>query len=252
MKFTPLASEFRNRKASLKVLVVVFQIFLLMNFMNGQADATPTLSLIPNVYKIHPPQYLFVDVMITGLNSGDTDTLLGAFDLIVIYNANIFDLLSQGLMIVSVGTGLGNPHDPLETIVRTDLAPGAFRLTEISLLEASSATCVFCVGPYLEDLQGDSFRLATLTFYAQGTLSNPPFTGISIFQNSFLLQPTLSDANGNMIDNVVIKNATIEVAEPSGIFLFIVGLFAIGITKRKMQDWLVRPCKIQTLKPWRT
>ncbi|MBI9090577.1 MAG: hypothetical protein JEZ12_15275 [Desulfobacterium sp.] len=41
-------------------------------------------------------------------------------------------------------------------------------LDEVSLLEESAATCIWCWPPYLANLQGDRFRLATLNFSAIG------------------------------------------------------------------------------------
>jgi hypothetical protein len=206
----------------MKLLVVL----CIIVFMHGQASATPTLSLIPDFQKIHPPQNLLVDVVISGLQSGGTNTLLGAFDLTVQFDPNVLSLFTGAPS--ALGTGLGDPTDPSQTVIGANIpAPGTFNFFEVSLLEGSAATCIFCIGPYLEDLQGDTFSLATLAFFAPGG-SSPAFTNILITDE------ILSDANGNAIENPTIRNASVAVPEPSSILLLMGGLAAFGFLKRRI------------------
>ena len=214
-------------QAGVKTLIAVLQIIFLITLLNGQAAATPTLSLIPNVPKIHPPQNLFVDIVISGLQSGATNTLLGAFDLTIQFNPNVLSLLTGAPS--ALGTGLGDPADPLQTVVGANIpAPGTFNFFEVSLLEGSASTCIFCSGPYLEDLQGDTFSLATLAFFAPGSSANPSFTNILI------TDAILGDANGDPISNPIIRNASVAVPEPSSFLLLMGGLVAFGFLKRRI------------------
>ncbi|MFM8899396.1 MAG: hypothetical protein ACKOF9_05520 [Burkholderiales bacterium] len=101
----------------------------------------PTLSLVPQSPHIHPQGNLLVDVVVSGLQSGGTNTLLGAFDLTVAYDPAVLQLLMIGS---SLGSGLGNAADTAQTFVTSDSSTaGIFRFLEVSLLEASGASCFF-------------------------------------------------------------------------------------------------------------
>jgi hypothetical protein len=225
--FAMLVSARRFGQAGVKTLMAVLQIIFLVALMSGQAAATPTLSLLPDFQKMHPPQNLFVDVVISGLQSGGTNTLLGAFDLTIQFDPNVLSLLTGAPS--GLGTGLGNPTDPSETLVGANIpSPGTFNFFEVSLLEGSASTCIFCIGPYLEDLQGDTFSLATLAFFAPGSSANPSFTNILI------TDAVLGDANGDPISNPIIRNASVAVPEPSSFLLLMGGLVAFGFLKRRI------------------
>jgi hypothetical protein len=209
-------------------LMKLLGVLCIIVFMHGQAGATVTLSLIPDVAKIHPPQNLLVDVVISGLQSGGTNTLLGAFDLTVQFDPNVLSLFTGAPS--ALGTGLGDPTDPSQTVIGANIpASGTFNFFEVSLLEGSAATCIFCIGPYLEDLQSDTFSLATLAFFSPGGSSSPAFTNILITDE------ILSDANGNAIENPIIRNAAVAVPEPSSILLLMGGLAVYGFVRRKIK-----------------
>jgi hypothetical protein len=57
-----------------------------------------------------------------------------------------------------------------------DVGGGTVNLAEVSLLDAAS--CVSCIPPYLDDIQPDTFVLATLDFLVD-TL--PPGTSTDVF-----------------------------------------------------------------------
>lgn len=132
----------------------------------GNTHAIPLMSVTTSTPVLHPPQNLFIDVNISGLQSGGTNTQLGAFQ---------FDLSYDPTMLVPQttpagwGSALGDTSAG-EAIGYYDASiPGLIHVDELSLLETSAATCIVCTGPYLEDLQGDSFRLITLGFYVLPT-----------------------------------------------------------------------------------
>ena len=128
----------------------------------------------------------------------------------------------------SLGDALGDPNDPLQTAKGAD-APnaGAFHFYEVSLLEASSTDCTFCLEPYLQDLQSDGFRLATLHFYAPSTSVSGSYTNITASD------VMLSNANGNEISGVTVNNARVVIPEPSTVLLFLIGLGLLAITMQR-------------------
>lgn len=124
--------------------------------------AIPLMSVTTSTPVLHPPQNLFIDVNISGLQSGGTNIQLGAFQFDLSYDPTM--LVPYSVPPAGWGSALGNIGAG-EAIGDYDAStPGLIHVDELSLLETSAATCVFCTGPYLEDLQGDSFRLVTLGF----------------------------------------------------------------------------------------
>jgi len=176
----------------------------------GAAWCAPVISLVPQVGAVLPLHNFYVDVVVSGLQSGGTNSLLGAFDLTLNYDPQIVQFLQIGS---SLGVGLGDPDDTAHTFKGADASvPGSFRFYEVSLLEGSAANCFFCAGPYLEDLQNDSFLLAHMLFYSTGPLG--PATGAAAFS---LSSPLLADADGNAIGQVSTVGAVVNVIpEPSG------------------------------------
>jgi hypothetical protein len=188
---------------------------------SGTVLATPTLSLIPQSPHIHPLENLFVDVVVSGLQSGGTHALLGAFDLTVTYDPGIVQLI---LPTSNLGGGLGDPSDTSQTFISGDNStPGIFRFLEVSLLEASASSCFFCTGPYLEELQGDSFTLARLMFYMPSTAPGAESIAFMFPIGS----ADLSDADGNQIANVLTNNASVAIPEPSTVLLVLAALVLI-------------------------
>ncbi len=205
------------------------RIALLLGFFVALASlstfATPIISLVPQFQKVHPLQNLNVDVVISGLQPGGTDSLLAAFDLTIHYNANYFVFLPANS---ALGTGLGDPADPSQTVIGGDNSTaGIFQFYEVSLLEPSASTCVFCTGPYLADLQSDTFSLASLTFYYPGPAPSQPSLANFIVQNA-----DLSDPLGNPIPFTT-RNASVIVApEPSDLAIFGSALLVLVTVKK--------------------
>ncbi len=198
------------------------------------ASANPVLTLQAHPNRVHALENLYVDVVISGLQSGGTNTLLGAFDLTLTYDPAVLQLLLTGM--TTLGGALGDPADPAQTIVGGDIStPGVFRFFEVSLLESSASTCTFCVGPYLEDLQGDSLLLATLAFYDPGTVSTSS-TQLGLVQGAAVF----ADAFGNAMANVDVQNhLTITIPEPAIMLLVPPALLAaIGSSRRRRRDTL--------------
>ena len=128
---------------------------------SGHALAVITISLDPSVDKIHALENVFVDINVSGLQSGGVDELIGAFELDLLYD----DALFTPLLVppAAFGPNLGDIFLG-EAIGGVDTStPGIVDLFEVSLL--------FDVE--LDALQSDSFRLATVGFFANGTSSGP-------------------------------------------------------------------------------
>ncbi|MGB0909314.1 MAG: hypothetical protein ACPGYT_03050 [Nitrospirales bacterium] len=97
---------------------------------------------------------------------------------------------------------------------------GIVKLNEVSLPEGDSTICVFCIGPFLDELQGGTFPLATLAFEtsSNGGASAIEFTNV-----------VLSDALGNVLPVTNIKGAGVNVVpKPSTIFLLATGLIGLS------------------------
>ena len=183
------------------------------------------LSIEPVSQTVLPGSTVNANLVVSGLGNHAAPSL-GTFDVNVSFNDGLL-----GLSNVSFGTLLGDVSlGEATTTVDTSVA-GVVQLFELSLLEADSTTCVFCIPPFLVDLQPSSFTLATLTFAALGAGSSP----LSISVNA------LGDAFGNSLStdvqngNVTIQQNGVEVSEPSAIVLIAIGLaglFAASLKKR--------------------
>jgi len=196
------------------------------------------ITIEPSKNKIHPPESLFVDINISGLQSGGIDNLLGAWQMDFHYDADLFNPLN----IPPAGWGgkLGNITNG-ETVGGVDTStPGVIDIFEVSLLFDFELDSF----PFQRDLDGnllDSFRLATLGFYApSGTGFNDPST--LLFTDNIVLSDAygnvLSDVNGEIIP-VQHLPVSIKIPEPATWVLFGIGF--IGLLRfRKMKRPMIR------------
>ena len=157
-----------------------------------------------------------VTLTISGLGDGIAPSL-SAFDTDISFDQTILSFSS-----VTFGSFLGDP-DPasFETITSFDdfTTPGIVNLFEVSLLDGNAATCIFCIPPYLDDLQPGEFTLATLTFNALAAGSSS--LGINL--------NALADADANSLTadlnaarvNVDGTNGTVP--EPPTLLLLVLG-----------------------------
>ena len=181
------------------------------------ADAV-SVSLVPSVVGIYPFDNFAFDVRVSGLQSGGTKTLLGAFDLTISFDPNFLTFRPTQS---TFGSALGDSSDPAQTLIgKQTNSPGNAEMFEVSLLEASSSTCIFCTGPYLEDLQSNTFRLGTIAFLAHFPAS---------FQTTQVtLMGDLSDADGNLISNTSFSGAlVVSVPEPASVTMCLAGIVLV-------------------------
>lgn len=181
----------------------------------GQASAVITISLDPSVDKIHSMENVFVDINVSGLQSGGVNTLLGAFDLDLLYDSSLF----TPLLVPPAGFGvrlgdifLGEAVGGIDTST-----PGVVNLFEVSLLSAAE----------LAVLQGDSFTLATLGFFANGVSSGPTTS----FATANIV---LSDDLGNSLTPVSNPGTSISVPEPITLALVSLGLVGLGWRRQRL------------------
>lgn len=172
-----------------------------------------------------------VDLTVDGLGNG-TAPSLGAFDVNVSFDTAVLAFVGA-----SFGPSLGDAFLG-EAVTEVDASvPGVVNLFEVSFLEEDAATCVFCLPPFLNDIQTDSFVLATLSFtaLAVGTSDLVPTGAI------------LSDAAGISLADPTIASATFSISEPSALALLLAGLAGLAVVAR-WQRARVPPCG----GPWET
>jgi hypothetical protein len=150
----------------------------------------------------------------SGGNNGGIDALIGAFDLDVLYEDSLF----TPLLVPPAGFGpnlgdifLGEAIGGIDTS-----AQGVVNLFEVSLL----------LDFELDALQGDSFTLATLGFYANGFPSGASTT----FATDNIV---LSDENGNAPGPVAHPPTSIAVPAPATLMLLAGGIAILGATRRR-------------------
>lgn len=185
----------------------------LLMFFGVAANASVLISLDPQPPKIHGIENIFVDINVSGL-----DTTLGAFDLEINYDQNVF----VPLLVPPAGFGsqlgdifLGEAIGGIDTST-----PGTINLFEVSLLFDFE----------LDALQGTppiGFTLATLGFFAFSPAAGVPSTLLSTSNI------VLSDALGNIILVDANPSARIFVPEPTTLAIFGLGLAGLGFARRR-------------------
>ncbi len=189
----------------------------------GQVFALPIISLVPDHNKIHAGENLFIDVNVSGLQSGGFSSLLGAFSMDVLFDPNL-QFLPSGSGSNTFGSGLGDVSAG-EAFVGlppdTAWSPGSgsFSFYETSLLDATSLT----------DLQGDSFRLATLAFYLPFENALPSGSSITFSTANVVL----SDEEGIELATGINQEATVLVPEPPIFLLLGIGLALLSYNRQK-------------------
>lgn len=174
--------------------------------------------------KVHPFENVFLDLTVSGLRSGGLDATLGAFELDLIFDPNLFRELR--ISPAGWGSGLGSVAGGEVAANIVETRAGVLHLSAVSLLEASRNGCTFCTGPFLEDIQSDSFRLATIGLYAY----NPGFPGtISFVRTSDAI---LADGNGDRLPDVADSVLQFKVPAPDSLTLLTLGLVAVAWMRR--------------------
>ena len=202
-------------------------LILLTALVSAPASAI-TLSLVPSSDTAMSGGVINVDLVVDGLTAGGPDSL-GAFDIDIGYDISALSLSSFSLDASLGDIGLGEAID----LSFGDLG-GVVNVAEVSLLETDSLTCIFCLDPYLDDIQGSSFTLASFTFDVLNLLEG---------ESTSIIIDTIwgiSDGFGSSlivdgIQNAFVSNpeSSTAVPEPSALVLLAIGIIGIGFSRKR-------------------
>lgn len=185
----------------MKKHLIVFQLLLII--AGSEPGFAVTLLLQPSSPNITIGSTTTVDLNISDLG-GFAPPSLGAFFTEITFDNSVLSFDS-----VIYGALLGDPSDPLETNIVTNLGSNTVSLDEFSFLFDFE----------LDAIQPDSFTLATLSFTGGkvGT-SNLGFGTID-----------LSNAEGNSIANPTLQSASVNVVVPEPLTLLLLGTGFLGL-----------------------
>jgi hypothetical protein len=202
-----------------KLLITVYGLVLLG--LSNHAIAV-TLSLLPASQTATAGDTVTLDLVIDGLGDFAPDSL-GAFDVDIAYDTTVLTFVGYTL-----GPFLGDvPSEALDFSLGD--VSGIVNITELSLLENDAGSCVFCLPPYLDDIQPGSFTLASLDFSVD-VLDPGASTIVAIDTVN-----ALSDAFGTALTVDSTDYAVINaVPIPAAVWLFGTGIIGlIGFARKK-------------------
>ncbi len=189
-------------------------------------------SLDPSSTVISPPQNVFIDINMSGLQSGNIDNLLGNWSMQLIYDPAIL----VPLLVPPSGWG-GHLGDIFagETVGGVDTTTaGVVDFFEVSLLPD------VLLDPLQRDpVSGnllDSFTLATIGFYAPPIKSQAANMQTIIRTANIVLGDAygnpISDSNGQIIP-ILNTTLTLHIPAPNTYLLWLTGIIVLlGLTKK--------------------
>lgn len=185
-------------------------------------QAAPSIGLSPSQNMVTVGTGFTVDLLISGLGDHMAPSLAG-------FDVNIsFDDSVLGLTGISFTDALGNQALGESLSDFSSLIPGSVNLYQVSFLEDSQANCIFCIDPLLEDLQGGSMTLATLTFNALAVGSTDLELLVNVLSNG-IGDEIFADSSSAMV-------SVAAVPLPAAIWLFIGTLPVFGFAKSRSRS----------------
>ncbi len=202
---------------------LLLQVALCVAVLAVSSAQAVTLGLEPTSSNAGAGDLVSIDLVISGLSAGGPDSL-GDFDIDVAFDPSALSLAG-----FSLGSGLGDLGlgEALDFSLG-DIGGGLVNLAEVSLLETDAGSCVFCIPPYLDDLQAGSFVLATLDFnvdvLAVGDATSVSVATVFALGDGFGSALTLDGTTAAVIQN--------PIPEPGAAVVFAAGLL---ITSRVLR-----------------
>lgn len=204
----------------------IFKLFLFLGFLilfNISSVQAVTISFDPVAQTVPVGTSVDVDVVISGLGDYMPDSL-GVFDLDVTFDTTILSFTGYQLGPYLGDTTFGEALD----LSWGEFIPGVVNVAELSFLESDAFTCIFCIPPYLDDLQPSSFTLATLTFDTLALGTSPLELSIWSLGDSWG-DPLVADVINGSIGSIA------AVPEPATFLLLGSGLFGLGLMRQKFR-----------------
>jgi hypothetical protein len=193
---------------------------------NGQAVAA-FLNLVPADQTASPGDLVTVDLIIGGLGDFAPDSL-GDFDVDIAYEPGKLSLSGFVLGDYLGDIGLGEAGD----FSLGDSGGGLLNLAVVSFLEADDLSCVFCIPPYLDDLQPSSFVLASIEFLVgvgltPGTSTPIDIARVNALGDGFGIPLSLDEATGALV-----RRPAAPMPAPGIAILMMTGLGVLRLLRR--------------------
>jgi hypothetical protein len=204
----------------MRCLVVVGCLFAAMVSHGVQAAI---ISVDPGTDIASVGDILSVEVNVSGLGASGQPSL-SVFDLDLAFDSAVLSFRDAVF-----GPYLGDT-DPfsLETEIALSVGTGAISLYELSFLDANAGSCVFCIPPYLDDLQSDAFVLADVAFEVIGVGSSPLTLGVNTFGDTQGVAIPATTVNG-AVEGVLPSGAA---PAPAPTALMVLAAVVLGAVRR--------------------
>ncbi len=180
-----------------------------------------TLSFNPIAQNIAAGSPVDVALVISGLGDGIAPSL-STFDVDVSFDPGILDFSAVTFSPLLGDLAFGEAVTSFDGSV-----PGVVNLFELSLLEGDSVTCIFCIPPFLDDLQPASFILATITFDSLSAGTSTLGIKLNALADAFG-EPLTAEASDA---NITVNGSSVP--ESTALMLLGAGLMVFRITRQR-------------------
>ena len=221
----------QERRYLMKKTLFLFILAFLFRLLASAPAMAISLGFAPSSQTVVLGDSVDVDIVISGLTADGPDSL-GSFDLDATYDPSVLNFSQYGLGSYLGDLGLSEAGD----FSLGEYTPGTINISELSFLDADSASGPSYIPPYLDIIQPSSFTIATLTFDAIGGEGSESLLEFTSGSGGNL--PELGDALGNALSPVIQTSGSITVTavpvpEPTTLLLLGLGLIAMAGVYRK-------------------